>query len=59
MSVLGNRLQGRRMLSAYETGQGTKRKLLVEKEMPGKKRDENLKQEWQLSFIIFHHLTVV
>ena len=48
VSMLGNRLQGRRMLSAYETGQGTKRKLLVEKEMPGKKRDENLKQECQL-----------
>ena len=59
VSVLGNRLQGRRMLSAYETGQGTKRKLLVEKEMPGKKRDENPKQECQLSFIVFYHLTVV
>lgn len=33
--VLGNRLQGRRMLSTYETGQATRRKLLVEKEMPG------------------------
>ena len=40
--ILGNRLPGHKPPSAYETGQGTKRKLLVEQEMPGEKRNSKI-----------------